>query len=36
MIDIVLHVLVLAAIIGAPALDRWITHHYNLSTRWSR
>lgn len=28
--------LTLAVILGAPALDRWIAHRYQLSTRWCR
>lgn len=33
---LVLHALVLAIILGAPALDRWTRHRYELSTRWRR
>ena len=31
---LVLHLLVLAIIVGVPAFDRWARFHYDLSIRW--
>jgi len=35
MTSILLHALVLAVAVGAPAFDRWSEYRYRLSTRWA-
>lgn len=36
MTQLTLHLLTLAIITGAPAVDRWIAYRYQLSTRWTQ